>query len=1488
MPIARYLLIAFIFTLCLPAGAQRISKFTHEPEKFLQELIGLFNESKKAQGKDFVEKQFGPVWLGDAYSVTQREMIYETSDQLLKSGAKIYPDFENLLVLLIAFPNSGKTELDMLKWNEVLLKSLSDKKLKKYYSDFLRTSTLLFRDLTFYETDGVQWKSSSRGFSFEADTAIRIVFPALDLKCYSKGDSSIIYNTSGIYYPGIDRWDGSSGRVTWKRAGFDPEKTFAQVSTYNIRVRGSTYDIDSVIFYNEFFDTPLVGKLTDKILAGKNEETATYPRFDSYFKRLQIKNIVPGVDYDGGFTMAGNRLAGSGTAENLAVLTIQREGKTFMKAQSLEFSIEPARITAQHAQVIFYIEKDSIFHPDLNMKFDRESRRLTLLRLDEGISKAPFQNSYHHMDMYFEALYWSIDDPLIEMGAILGSTQHVAAFESNQYFKKKRYDAMMGLDLDHPLYQIKSYAKQSGRDEFYASELVRFLNHSEQQWHPVLIDLNNKGFIRYDINTRYITVLEKTRAYLENNVGKRDYDVLQFNSEVSAGNNAQLSLLNYDLLVRGVDRFNVSDSQKVTCYPERGEVILKKNRDFKFGGRIFAGNFEFLGKEYFFNFKEFKLDLLQVDSCRIYVEDETSLMEDGSFERVRVKSVLRDLAGNIKIDAPTNRSGYHSKVYPQFPIFNCTKLSYVYWEDPRIHKGVYKKDKFYYQVEPFTIDSLDNFAKKDLKFNGTLVSGGIFPDLEEPLVLMDDYSLGFKKATGDAGLPAYGGKSRVKANLQLDFEGLQGAGDLEYLTSLSQSEKFMFFPDSTKGKTRAFRNKEQTGKVEIPKAQCDTLNVAYYPYLEHLDASTIEQEIEMFESEATLKGTFFLSPKGTKGRGEMFFSGATLSSFDFDYKRRKILADTSAFKLAAMEGAGALAFKTDNVSADVDFDLRKGKFKSNSGETKIELPQNQYFCYMDEFTWYMDKAEMDMSSSRAASDDLVIDTGEDATKSNFWSIAEGQDSLNFLSPKAKYDIKRSLVTCDKIKYIVVADSKLTPDSGRVYVEKFARMRPLSRAQLLSNYTTAYHKIFNADLQIFGRKRYTGSGDYAYVDENKKEQIIHFDDIKVDTTLQTIGAGTIPEEAGFFLSPAFEYFGKFEMSANQKPLTFDGGVRILHNCPMLERHFFEFRAPVIPDEIYIPVDTNMRSVESIKLGAGMMMTEDTPMDVYPAFLSPRPDPDDKALIDAIGFLYWDKAARKYLIGSKEKIKQPKLAGNLVSLHADGCELNGDGRISYNVDLGLVRFDQVGTVKYTPSSGDVTVQGSCLLDFPMEESATKRISEQLELWPNLLPVDISKTQYEKGLTELLGTEQSDKLISELSLGGQLKKVPEELQKFLYLADVRMYWDVVDETWQSTGSIGIANMGKKQLFRYVKGKIEIERSRSADVLRLYIELDPANWYFFEYKAGIMSVSTSDQEMTKVLTEVKDDKRKFEVNNVKYQWVLLATKKKRDDFVERFSEFD
>ena len=72
----------------------------------------------------------------------------------------------------------------------------------------------------------------------------------------------------------------------------------------------------------------------------------------------------------------------------------------------------------------------------------------------------------------------------------------------------------------------------------------------------------------------------------------------------------------------------------------------------------------------------------------------------------------------------------------------------------------------------------------------------------------------------------------------------------------------------------------------------------------------------------------------------------------------------------------------DNVHCTIDFDTRIGEFASNDGETKIDLPANQYLCYMDEFKWYMDKEEMEMASNREPLNDFVIDTDDAVSTSN--------------------------------------------------------------------------------------------------------------------------------------------------------------------------------------------------------------------------------------------------------------------------------------------------------------------------------------------------------------------------------------------------------------------------------------------------------------------------------------------------------------------------
>lgn len=1472
------------------SAQQRIQTFTREDEKFIVELTRLFEDVRKGSGKEFIEKEFKPFWLkSNPYSLRQQQMIFESLDMMLANKNKVFPEFEQYIIALLNFQKSGKSETDFTDWNKVLAKMIADKQNKKYVSNFIESSASLFSSNAFYKSATLSWVSSTNDYKFIFDSIPCIQFNNLDLKCYDRKDSTVIHKTKGTYFFTTDRFIGGSGKVTWERSGLDPNKTYAEFDAYQIKTKGSSYIIDSVRFYNEFFDQPLLGQLTEKIIAGKDEENAVYPRFDSYYKRLKIQNLVKNVDYDGGFTMAGSRLIGSGTIEEPALLTFYRESKPFLVASGREFDIKPDRITSSHTAILIHIEEDTISHPDVILTFERNARTLTLLRSEEGISKAPFIDTYHNVDMYFESFNWNIDDPLIKMGAAPGSSLRYAAVESKTFFKKKRFESLRGLSSNNPLQEVRSYAQAIKSDEFFAKDLAYFHRMSEEQWHAVLIDLNNKGFVEYDLNTHYVKVRQKLYWYVFNNVGKRDYDVIQFSSEVSSGYNAQLSLLNYDLSLRGVENFVLSDTQQVNIIPEKGELIVKKDRDFTFGGRVFAGNFEFMGSEYAFSYEKFQLDLLQVDSCRIYIDVPGAQPDEfGRIPKTRVKSVLHGVGGNVKIDSPTNKSGYHSEKYPQYPIFECTKASYVHWESPLIQNGVYKKDNFYYQVQPFTLDSLDNFKRENLRFNGVLVSGGIFPDIEEPLVLMDDNSLGFTKNTGNAGLSAYEGKAKITADLKLDFSGLKGGGDFTYLTASASSDEFTFLPDSMLGKTKIFSNREQSGKVEIPKAACDSTYLAFFAKRDQLDVSSITKNIDFFEHEATLKGTLHLKPGGMRGSGDMLFSGATLNSNDFEYSRRKILADTSSFQLAGTAETvdGALAFKTDNVKAAIDFDKRLGSFKSNGGETKIDFPSNKYICYMDQFVWFMDKDEMELSSSRGSGDDLVIDTDAELKRSNFFSIAENQDSLNFLSSKAKYDLKKSIITCEKIDYIVVADSKVMPDSGKVVIQKYADMQPLAKAQVMSNYVTQYHKIFNANLKIEGRKKYGGEGDYAYIDENKKQQIIHLASIWVDSTSQTRGKGKIAEEDQFFLSPAFEYYGDFSMAASNRNLLFTGGVRILHNCSAIDRTFFRFSAEVNPEEIYIPVDTSLRDMQMSRLGIGVMVSNTSPFSIYPTFLSSLVEHKDGALIGALGYLYYEKSTGAYLIGSKEKIKQPRLAGNLITLNSKACELVGNGRIDFNVDFGMVKLTNIGDIEFKTENSELKVESSTILNFPMEDNAMKRISDQIDKWPNLTPVDISKTMYEKSLVEVLGTDKSDKAISELNLGGQIKRMPSELEQTLYLADVKWMWNAQDGAFQSVGPIGIANMGKKQLFRFVKGKIEIEKKRGSDLLRIYLELDPGTWYYFEYRLGIMNIISSDKEFNEIITGLKDDKRRFEEGKVKYSFQLINNRKKRDDFVSRFPD--
>ena len=1484
-------LIVFFILVTTSIVGQEVRSFDASTQEFIDELASFMNKSRKKIGRDFINNEFAPVFGDESFPTSRQIKVQKFIHYMHEYRMRAYPDFDNYLRAVMSFTIAKKSEEEFEKWNIIITKFVKDKKKRKHLSKFLANSETFFRDDIFSSSSAVSWKAIDFEYEFVYDKEPQIVFSKLDLLCLAKGDSSLIKSTKGIYFPVSNKWEGETGIITWERAAFNPKTTYAEVKGYKIRLKGSTYKIDTVYFHNEFFDDPLLGRLQEKLLANKTGEKASYPRFESFEQRLVIEEIFPNITYVGGFTMAGIKLAGTGTMEEPAAIYISREGQDFFSSQSLEYSIHPDRISSHHASYKIRLDNDSIIHPDVRLNYDEKSRILTVFKDDEGLSNGPFFNSYHNIDMYFESMTWKIDDPIIEIGAVKGSTQKYAAFESKDYYRTIRYDALMGLSFDHPLSQLRQYSNEINSKEFNSSDYAFFVRTSADKLEVELIGLASKGYIDYNIDTRDIKLKQKLFDTMVRNAGRMDYDVLQWSSDVGRGNNAQLNLLNNNLLLRGIRQIHLSDSQNVKIYPSKGEVIMKKNRDFKFGGRLVAGNFEFMGKEYLFNYDQFEVDLNNVDSCRIYVVDESSVEDQyGNKDKLRIKNVLEDIGGTLKIDAPTNKSGYHSEDYPEYPIFNCSKNSYVYYDNQRIQGGVYDRDRFYYQLEPFTIDSLDNFNRKDVSFAGTLVSGGIFPDINEPIGLMDDLSMGFVKTTAGTGLPMYGGKSTFTTDITLNYNGLQGKGEIEFLTTKAASESYVFFPDSTKGRTYQYTNTGQSGSFEVPQAVASEVDIAFFPAKDMLTATSVDTlGINFFNDESILTGTSRLTPSGMSGAGTMAFNGAELDSDNFKYKLRKIIADTSNFRLSQAENEN-LAFKTDAVSAVIDFVERTGFFKSIGGETKIEFPSNQYICFMDEFKWFMDNDEMELSSSRKPASDFVIDTKEGRDASNFFSVHELQDSLNFLAPKAIYDIKKSIISCDQVMYITVADSKISPDSGRVVIQKRAKLDPLENATILSNYITKYHTIYNANVKIQGRFEYSGEGDYTYFDETNTEQIVHLEEIKIDSALQTTAIGVIPEESEFMLSPAFAFQGKFELYASNPSLTFKGGVKIMHECEEIAQNWLKFKTEIDPKDIFIPIDTNLRDLEMNKLGVGVIMTDDPPIELYSTFLSAKHQRADAALIDATGFLHYDKNKKIYAIGSKEKIQQPDFAGNLLVFDTKSCVLRGDGKLDLQVDYGLMKISNYGKIENISSTRKINIASVTLLDFFFDEGALDHIAEQFAMYPMLQPVDVSKTQYEKSIKEIMGLDKADKAISQLNLTGMFKKVPQDLQHTFYFADTKYYWNDSTNSFITNGDLGLATIGKKQIFKYVKGKIELSKERSKDVLRMYFEIDPQTWYYFEYSTStkMMNVVSTDKKFLEIIQEIKSDKRKLKEGKQVFNYQILASKKRRNDFVDRFPEFD
>jgi hypothetical protein len=1483
----RSLFVLTILFCSLNLWGQSIKSFPRDSIQFQEEFLKFMDHpSKKKESKEFAE-QFPQFWFSSHITAEERKKIYEVSDILLQKRARSFPDFYNYFRTLMLFQQQNRSQENLKNWHSGFLKLVSNKKTKLSKSkDFLIQTQHLLQDSIINKSYAVEWRAVNAKFKYIFNDDLHIQFDQLDLQCIAQRDTSKIYKTSGIYHPFEKIWKGKSGKISWERAGKDISKEYAIFDAYQVNTSKSTFSIDTVEYFNPNLSAgSIYGNLIEKTTKAKNPKQALYPRFVSFNHEIKIDQIYEHVNYKGGVAIHGAKFIGKGSPEHPSEIEISRNDTLFLIAKSEHFAFRNNQIAAKDTKIDILIDTCRIHHPGLLFKYFPKKKELNLFRDGEGISQSPYFDNYHNMIMDFGMLVWRLDENMMHFTSMKGATKRQAHFESTNYFRMNRFMRIQGMDAQNPLVLLRKFADYMYVETFTAQEYADYIKKPINQVRQQLFALSFQGFVTYNMNTDEVTLQKRLNDYILSGMGRQDYDVIQFTTQTNDKESDAIYFIgSSQLQINGVREISVSDSQNVVIYPKYQKIVLKKNRDFEFDGRIMAGLIDLHGKGFDFSYDNFKVDLKSIDSLQMNVVVD-SLSNFGKRYTNQLGSVIEQISGDLLIDDPNNKSG--NKNFADYPIFNSVDSSYVFYDKPHIQNGVYKREKFFFKVDPYTITNINNFDRSDIELAGTFVSDSIFPTFREPLTIRKDNSLGFEHLTPQDGFPAYK-KGVFTDTVYLSNQGLRGSGVLNYLVSETKSSDFIFRPEEMVSNAESFELKEHDTKMNNPEVNGKQIYVQWFPYKDEMYVKSSALPLDMYKKLATLAGTLKITPDGITGSGNMELVNAEIKSDYFTYNRKNILADSASFKILNADSTG-YSFVTESVNADIDFVSRTGAFENTKKDKKSIFPDNRYMSYINSFKWYMDDQIIDFGkedeSTLAAlwEQDKIQDLDESALN-QFVSIDPKQDSLSFITPLARYDAVDNTISAKFVKSLQIADAKLYPDSGNVSIAKDGRMETFRNANILADTINKFHKIYDATINVHGKNSYSGSGSYTYVTADDKEQLITFDVIDVDSTGQTIAMGNIPEEKSFTLSPDFDYKGKVKLEARDSALYFDGQAHIHNKCGQIKDNWLDFKAKIDPHNVQIPVELHAIDDDRLKLYNSFFLTNDS-IHIYSSFLSRRIFYTDNVLLEAKGYLTYNENLQAYQIAEKDKLANPDAQGSMISFYQNNCNIKGEGKVNLGAELGQIQQVASGNIEHDLTSDIVTLDLIYGIDFFFNDQALK-IMENDFASASLPANKLNSKVYTKKIAELMGKTRAEKAMLVRDVNGLFKELPKELKHTIYFNNLDFIWDKEAKAYQSIGDIGIGNINGKQINKSVRGKVELDKKRSGNKLSIYLELDKATWYFFEYHHGVMFVRSSNSEFNTIITETKEDKRKFKDPLKKNPYSYIITQRsKKTKFLKRMN---
>jgi hypothetical protein len=1290
-----------------------------------------------------------------------------------------------------------------------------------------------------------------------------------ELVMRTASDSIVIHKVSGTAATLGSHLVASGGQVAWTVKG---NPVTADLGPFDFDLSKPEFTAQPVtLTYAAKLEAPVKGALSYKSVRRKAGATeSSYPRFISLTNDVRVKDVGPGIKYQGGLSMAGSNLLSASLDGSLSHLTVSQDNKLRFRSASRNFVLGDSIITASRAAVALYESTgDSITHPGVELKYLKTKEQLKLLYEKGLYHNAPYSDSYHQVDIRAQMLTWNLREPKMDFSIITSPTQVPADFESSNFFSNTRYQQLKSINHLHPLQMLLGYSIEHGHASVLnVHDVAVATGTNEANLRSAISGLARDGYVDIQPQTGEVVLLRKGRHYVGAAREKKDYDHIDIKSLSGSGRSATLNLTTNQLLVRGVKQFSFSDdSAAVFVQPDSGTVRMERNRNLKFGGRVKTSIYGFKGKDFLFDYDGYYIDMPRIDSLTIRNKRKKANNKNIAAEETPPSDFVltnkgKYQSGRLYLNDPKNRSG--RKKLPKYPAFSSSSGAYVYFNKPDVLGGAYDTTT-YFDVPPFSFDSMGT-GKARGNFVGVFHSRAL-PPIKTALSTQEDGTMGFVHTVPAAGYPLYGGKGRLSpgAKVKLNGKGLQSNGTVTYLGATMQSDRFVMYGDSLtgEGKTGSIAAGPNTPKVVLPPGYL--INWGAHTDSLHLQTPASGATAKLY-ADHTFTGSLLLTPKVVGGAGRLDGPQSYVRSENLVFKN-----DSYSGQKALLSVKSAQAGKPALAANDVDFtyDLKKGyaEFKREAGsKATIDLPYTAFRTSLSGGRWDFKKKRV-----------LLRAAGADSTRSYFTSTAPEQHGLKFKASAATYDLTKYLLQTKGVPYVAAADAWVIPDSGRVTVAGGGKMQTLRHAKILLDSLGKFHKLVDGNIRVDARDAFSGDAKYMSRTATGDSVALKFIDFKSDSAsllasntgrrrfglrrrrtadvdevnptanLATTATANVETNQKFQLAPRIGFRGGINLNSRRRGLLFDGQVQLQFGRvrDAATADWFAVKDSIDPKNLDLDL-RNAKAEDGTELATGLFVS-DTDNRIYPLYAGPKGSAADIPLLAVSGKLHYDAKRGEYTISDKDFSDPNHYQGTLITFRDSTSQVTFRGPMSFITNSKNYSIAASGVGRANPDSAHYRVRSLLGIDAAMPPKAVELMASTLAKVTKNSPEALDGSTEELfNIAQFAGDKGVDAFNSRRpgAAPAPLASLSPKLLHTLTLSKVDLRWDPKQHAWYSLGKIGLGGVGKQGLNALVDGYVEIKRENSADLVEIYIEAEPQTWYYLRYANNVLLTKSSSEE--------------------------------------------